>query len=469
MVTTPNPILYKTICTKTERHTGEYLSEKILEIIDEIGSTKVLAVITDSASAMLKARRLINEKYPHISVYSCAAHNLHNLVEDIMKLPSFNEVSNSAKEIVKEINSSHLLKSTFTEIQDDMIKSDKTKKAKKVSLKLPGNTRWGSIIFCIESLLYNKKCLKRLVITDGVILKHRVQLNILDDNFWMNLLSLHEIIAPILKWITILEGDYSTLSLVPQAYFEIKTSIEERIENSPLFFEDEEMIEQFIKNRMTSLLTPIHFAAHMLDPKFISNFNPTTPSKQKTLTINEKVMGTNMIFERVSFLYGEDSNQAVEVSVELADYKEQKGIFSQPILSKTMKKLDPVTWWRTNPLDSVLSFVASEILTMPASTAATERTFSKYGNIHNKKRNRLKTERAGKLVYVSHNLKLSENQMSQCQKNKKSQKEERIMFVTPWNEEEFRDYITDAEESENDLWQDDSDANVSDEDNPVDN
>lgn len=196
---------------------------------------------------MLKARRLINEKYPHISVYSCVAHNLHNLIENIMKISIFNEVCNSEKIIVKEINDSHLLKSTFTEIQEDIIKSDKSKMTKKVFLKLPGNTRWGSIIFCIESLLYNIKCLKRLVVTDGVNLKHRVQSNIIDDNFWNDLLSLHEIIAPILKWITILEGDYSTISLVPLAFSEIKMTLEEFIENFPLFIEEGEIIEDCIK------------------------------------------------------------------------------------------------------------------------------------------------------------------------------------------------------------------------------
>ena len=34
VVTTPEPILFKSMYTKAERHTGEYLSEKILESIE---------------------------------------------------------------------------------------------------------------------------------------------------------------------------------------------------------------------------------------------------------------------------------------------------------------------------------------------------------------------------------------------------------------------------------------------------
>ena len=171
-------------------HTGEYLSEIFLETIEEIVLSKVLTVITDSASAMIKSRRLIDDKYPHISVYSCVAYNLNSLVGDIMKVSTIKSISDIVKGIVKEVNSSHLSKATFNEIQDDIVRTDKTKKAKKVSLKFPGNTRCGSILFNAESLLYNKKALKRLAITYEVILRHDIHTSILDENFWCGLLSI---------------------------------------------------------------------------------------------------------------------------------------------------------------------------------------------------------------------------------------------------------------------------------------
>lgn len=132
VVITPTPILYRTVHTKSESHAGEYLFEKIMEIIDEIEPSKVLADITDNSSAMIKARRIIKEKYAYISIYSCAAYNLNSLVGDIMKAEAFK----------------------YTE------ESEKDKKVQKVSLKLPGKTRWGPILFCAESLLYNKRDIK---------------------------------------------------------------------------------------------------------------------------------------------------------------------------------------------------------------------------------------------------------------------------------------------------------------------
>lgn len=55
-MTTPTPIFNESVHTKSESHTKEYLAERILEIIDEIGPSKILAVLTNSASDMIKVR-----------------------------------------------------------------------------------------------------------------------------------------------------------------------------------------------------------------------------------------------------------------------------------------------------------------------------------------------------------------------------------------------------------------------------
>ena len=65
-----------------------------------------------------------------------------------------------------------------------------------------------------------------------------------------------------------------------------------------------------------------------------------------------------------------------------------------------------MTWWVGMFCGTELSSIAAHILSMPASTAATERSFSAYGNIHSIKRNRLTTTKAGKSAYVLHNLEL---------------------------------------------------------------
>lgn len=53
---------------------------------------------------------------------------------------------------------------------------------------------------------------------------------------------------------------------------------------------------------------------------------------------------------------------------------------------------------------------------MPASSAATERSFSAYSHIHTKKRNKLDNKRAAKLLYVAHN----ENLLNKIQNGNRS-------------------------------------------------
>jgi len=68
--------------------------------------------------------------------------------------------------------------------------------------------------------------------------------------------------------------------------------------------------------------------------------------------------------------------------------------------------VSPLTWWRGLRGTNVISDIAIRILSAPVTSAATERTFSTFSWIHSSKRNRLTTERAAKIAYISHNWRL---------------------------------------------------------------
>ena len=51
--------------------------------------------------------------------------------------------------------------------------------------------------------------------------------------------------------------------------------------------------------------------------------------------------------------------------------------------------------------------ISLRLLSLPASSAASERSFSTHGWIHNKFRNRLDTDRTAKIVCIAHNTKLN--------------------------------------------------------------
>ncbi|CAB4430829.1 unnamed protein product [Rhizophagus irregularis] len=85
------------------------------------------------------------------------------------------------------------------------------------------------------------------------------------------------------------------------------------------------------------------------------------------------------------------------------------GAFDLKLAWKTVGKVDPITWWKGNFETSApeLCKVAVRILAIPSSSAASERNWSNFSYIHEKKRNRLTDERVLKLVYIYSNYKLN--------------------------------------------------------------
>ncbi|XP_012281283.1 uncharacterized protein LOC105700205 isoform X2 [Orussus abietinus] len=263
--------------------------------------------------------------------------------------------------------------------------------------------------------------LKTLAISDNVLLKYEVKIDILNETFWCGLLSLHELLAPVVKWITILEGDRCIISSVPRAWKEIKTTYEELLDDSPLPLNECAHLKLLMKERSNLSMQPIHFAANILDLKF----------NGKHLTREQKVLGTELIHDRAVYQYPEDTHSVEQILTDLAYYKQSEGSFAKPFVQKTIKTLPAIMWWRSN-CEPKLCSIAIDILSMPATSAATARSFSRYGNVHTKKRNRLLSDRAGKLTFVSFNLKIET-----FKENRQSGKQKRIMFVTPWNGKEF--------------------------------
>jgi len=68
-----------------------------------------------------------------------------------------------------------------------------------------------------------------------------------------------------------------------------------------------------------------------------------------------------------------------------------------------VEKVTPLTWWNIFCSSTHLCVIANKILlSVPATSAATERSFSTFSNIHTKKRNRLTSSNASKISFVAH-------------------------------------------------------------------
>ena len=62
MITTPNPIFYKSVCTKEEHHTAENIAKGIENVMHEINIDKFVCIITDNANNMKAAWNILKNK-----------------------------------------------------------------------------------------------------------------------------------------------------------------------------------------------------------------------------------------------------------------------------------------------------------------------------------------------------------------------------------------------------------------------
>lgn len=404
LITTPQPVFYKTLATSTNAHTGEYLAEEMAKVIDSVGAEKVLGIVTDNAANMKCAWQILATRYEgdQISFYGCAAHTLNLVIRDIMKLPTVDVLVTHATSIVRAIKESHVISATFGEIQAN----DENKVC--IALKIPVKTRWGSIVGCFESVLSNKHNLQALAIAPKVQdkIKKSIKALILGEEFWTGLLRMVTLLKPLAVWITALEGDTPKISHVPKAFSELRKHFENELEKTPLAaltaVETKQAFDALDK-RSDMALRPIHYAANILDPS----------CRGKHLTSENHVTGCSLVYD-LAKKFHLNSDQ---VLLELTDYDVQEGIFAQEFVQRSAEVNPARVWWKSVCKGTELAKLASQILSLPATSAATERSFSTYGWIHSAKRNRLSEKRAGMITYIAHNLKLLDNQPLQTEKS----------------------------------------------------
>ncbi|XP_066316663.1 uncharacterized protein [Miscanthus floridulus] len=78
-------------------HTSEVIFDLVDKAIEEIGLDNVVQVVTDNASNNMGAKRLLEEKRPHISWTSCASHTINLMLQGIGNMTRFKKVVDQAK------------------------------------------------------------------------------------------------------------------------------------------------------------------------------------------------------------------------------------------------------------------------------------------------------------------------------------------------------------------------------------
>lgn len=207
LIAKPEPVFVKSIATAENRHTGDYICSEISTVLSEYGANKFVTIIGDNASNMQKAFRLVKEIHPNIMGLNCAAHTLHLLCKNIVKIDVINACKEMTTNMIKTIKRSQVLTSLLAKIVKD----------KKVgeSLKLPCDTRWGSYYISFKSIENTKVALQTLAVHEkATFLPIEEKSAILDENFWEIIRQCNLIMQPISEAILKLEVNENNIHKV---------------------------------------------------------------------------------------------------------------------------------------------------------------------------------------------------------------------------------------------------------------
>lgn len=156
-VTRRHAIFLKTEATGADRHTGENITQGLINTVDELGGAgAVVAVTTDNASNMKSSWPALEQRFPGLLALGCASHTVNLTVEDLFKTTQISTIFYQALTVAKYFKRSYILLALLD-------KSAQRNRIKRYALLLPGATRWQGKLNTSRSVLNNRALLEDVI------------------------------------------------------------------------------------------------------------------------------------------------------------------------------------------------------------------------------------------------------------------------------------------------------------------
>lgn len=205
-------------------------------------------------------------------------------------------------------------------------------------------------------------------------MKPKTKSCLLDDAvFWKRLENFLYLLKAIASWIAIFESNVDVISKGAECFDEIKDYINKNGKNLPKTLSEEGVLLRKLDHRIKKIVRPVHCAANLLEPRY----------KGKHLNDEQLVSAIEWIHQTSQnhVKYKENSDDIIDA---LGNYQAEHGLFAKEFIKKTQYLNKPGrVWWSSMCGRSKINALAIDVLGLPASSAATERSFSTYVSFTN--------------------------------------------------------------------------------------
>lgn len=373
-------------------HKAEQILHKIVEILNLYALHKrVMSITTDNEKVNVKCLQLLtlfNDDYDDVIHTRCLAHILNLVVKKGLK--EVEEPISAVSKLVNLINFSAKKKQAYFEkcAELDM---------PQLALLKEMNIRWNSTYLMLERAYKMKAVLNYLCQNDREFRSYNIE-----EFMWADVKLLIDLLKPFYDATLLLSK-----SKYPSIYYVVpivdvlmnRLSNTDEIDNELKKKVSGAMLNK-VQEYFPLLRTEYALFSIILDPRlkndyYSENYNGTEdPLTSMTLLFNTRYNLGNQAAEQQSDLSESSGASGVNNNIFSSIYKKRRldnneleKYISLPI---EPEDTDVIDWWKNQQFNLPrLQKMAFDILCIPATSVPSEQSFSKAGNVINKKRNRL--------------------------------------------------------------------------------
>ena len=408
-----------------EKHTGVNiglgLENMIMELNLNSGNIDLICV-NDNASNMKLGIKLTSG----LDQYFCDIHTLELSIGDTFKnIRGMSDVLRKARALAKLTHQSNV---ALEELKKEAFKE----KLPFRKLKNPPDTRWSGRLDNMISVLHLKKAIKNLCNE-----KESWEDHSLTSTDWKLLEGAVKCLKPVKKMVKTLEGEKEpTIDKVIAQIFNVHTALREFINNTSncgygIGFARElkkQVEHRFpdkgtdrVQRRIANYLSPNYRGAHLdmygklestkddIELKIRSYENFDTVNEQEEPSDKEtdiELSPTSKLIKRHAAKLKRGRTDMLRPENKVRKEMERYESFSFP------RKVNILEWWKAHEgVLPLLASLAKRVLTIPSSSAKSERVFSSGGNIVTAKRNRLSPKNVQNLLVIKENMDMVDNFM----------------------------------------------------------
>lgn len=393
----------------TERNTAAYLSAVISPIIEniEMEGIPVVSYVADNEAVMTATHEILEGQYPQLIRIPCAAHTIQLIVRKLLTEEMFARPLNEYVELLNNFATKKELRLALRNAQP--LKSHR-------AIIRPCETRWSYTLISIQRSL-----LLRNYITQAL-----QQLNMVppQEHFWGSLADISTVLQPFAVATNNIQKDSAVLCDVAREFFSLRKHADKIQQQHPVIGE---LIHSCIVEEWDSHVNVEAAAACGL------------LSQQDDLQIifkpHELISAQRFIkqwaakyFEHYRFFVNIE-NVAAVVDRQLTDFLANDGCFGEIDFPSRLRNSGPVKAWNSMLIGpKELAQVAIALLSICASEAAAERSFSLQDRIHSKLRNRSKEDLVEAQMFIKMNSSLLDKSVS-VTRNAKPDSEEEVLSL----------------------------------------